>query len=214
MTRRNKMSNNVIENHLGLSTYHVEGEMLLSRLVLSLHELFLGSWLPLELKRYSRLELASDLLSLVCLDANFFFAFFRAILSIWWIAESGIVGSHVGQLSISRSEKLLRALVSLRYRTVDWVGQRVARVVNEGAWCVVFSLTPWSNRFDVAFSIFSHGSNQASTFCVDKLGIVCRNKVSRWLVGHLELSALLIQVELPHLVVAEPIGKVLRVVRL
>lgn len=109
------------------------------------------------------LELASDLLLLVGLDALFLNAFLRAILGVRGIAERGVVGSHTRQLAVAGSEELLWALVRLGELVVDGIGQLVARVVDEGARDVVLSLALWPRCSHIAPSRLGHGANEATS---------------------------------------------------
>ena len=88
----------------------------------------------------------------------------------------------------------MRSLVRLWQLPVDWVGQLVARAVDEGLGYVVFCLALRSAAPHVAFSVRSHGSNHPSAFGIDQ-GRAIRSDIRRgWLVGHLEQALLLIQV--------------------
>lgn len=139
-----------------------------------------------------RFKLASNLLSLVSLDTHLLLALLLAVLGVGRVAERGVVSGRVGQLAVSWCEKLLGALVGLGELAIDGISQLVARVVEESARDVILSFTFRLLRSDVALSISCHGSNHASAPRIDKIGPVCRHEGPRWLVGHLEGTALLI----------------------
>ena len=121
----------------------------------------------MELDRLRGFELASDLLLLVGLNAHFFLAFLFAVLGIWRVAKSGVIGSDIRQFAVTWSKELLRAFVCLGYLIVDRVGHLVARVVDESPRDVVFGLSFRLRCFDVAPARHSHGSDKARSLRVD-----------------------------------------------
>ena len=151
------------------------------------------------------LELASDLLLLVGLDAHLLVVFLRAVLGVRGIAERGVVGSDARQLAVAWSEELLWALVRLGKLVVDGIGQLVARVVDEGARDVVLSLALWPRCSHIAPARLGHGADEASSLRVKKIGLISCNERARRLVWHLELPSFLIQVPLLKLVIAEAV---------
>ena len=175
-------------------TYHAEGEHFLHGVVLPLDVLLLVRRFALERQRDRWFERASDLLFLVRIDSLFFELGSFTVSVVGSAAEIALVGRNTINFAVAGCEGLMRSLVCLWQLPVDWVGQLVARAVDEGLGHVVFCLAFRSAAPHVAFSVRSHGSNHPSAFGIDQ-GRAIRSDIRRgWLVGHLEQALLLIQV--------------------
>ena len=151
-------------------------------------------------------ELASDLLLLVGFDALLFNILLRAVPGIRRIAERGVVGCDARHLAVAWGEDLLRALVRLGKLVVDGIGQLVARVVDEGARDVVLSLALWPRCSHIAPARLGHGTDEATSLGVKKIGLISCNERSGWLVWYLELPSFLIQIPLFKLLLAKSVG--------
>lgn len=108
------------------NTYHAEWEDLLDALVLALDELLLRGRLALEGQRHRRFQCATHLLLLVSVHALLFEHGSLTIFVVWGAREILLVGSHGINLTVARSERLVRALVRLGQLAVDRVSQLVA----------------------------------------------------------------------------------------
>ena len=97
-------------------------------------------------------------------------------------------------LAVAGGEGLVRAFVRLGQFRVDREGKLVTAVVHEGAGHAVLRFALGCASADVACAVFLHRSDHATALRVEHVGLVGGHERGRGLVGHLQLSLLLVQV--------------------
>lgn len=112
------------------------------------------------------------------------------------LIEEGLLVSRLPLLfAISRLKKLHWALISLRLTTVLGKDHRITTVVSEGVTDVILCLAPRLLFANISFPILCHGTNHACAFRIGKVEVIGRRVCPRWLVRHLHLPTLIIEVE-------------------
>ena len=174
---------------------HAEGQNLLDLLSLATDELILGRCLPLEGQRLVGLQCAPLECFPVNSDSLLLLRVLVPILLVHLVCEGLLVCRLSTYFAIPGLEAIDWPLICLRQATMLRESHSVTAIVGEGASDAILCLTNRCLSTHVAFSIRSHCANHSCTLGVSE-GKVVRRRESHWrLIGYLELSTLLLEVE-------------------
>ena len=120
------------------------------------------------------------------------------------------------RLNLSKTgyKRFLRPLINSRHTRVDRISHLVAAVIVEGPWDGVFGLALRSALPDVSMAFLGHGSDHTCAFRIEECGFFGCGEVTRWIVGHFELTFNIVKVEHCLLDVTFCIGVIGAVLRL